>query len=268
VTERRIGFLGLGEMGGRMARRLEAHGHRVTVWNRTPERARGFANTAPSPAGATAGADLAITMVSDVDALDQVTRGLPRELLVVDMSTTGPAGARLLAERFDRACDAPVGGSLSEAEEGSLAIYLGGEPAVADEVEPVLRGLGEVHRMGPLGSGQAIKVIGNLLMLSNVAAVGEALAMAGAAGLDPEATLSALAAGPGDSRAVRAKGPMILAGEFGPPARFPVRLAHKDARLAREMGGGPYAELAERIYGQAEQAGRGEQDYSAVAARG
>lgn len=267
MTPRRIAFLGLGEMGRRMARRLEQQGHHVVAWNRTASRAEGFARRAASPPEAVAGADLAITMVADADALAQVTAELPRDLLLVDMSTTGSRGAELLAERFDRACDAPVGGSLSEAEEGRLAIYLGGPDEATSEVAPVLGALGDVHRMGPLGSGQAVKVIGNLLMLSNTAALGEALRMASEAGLDPEVTLEALAAGPGASRAIRSKGPNIVAGEFGPPARFPLRLAHKDAGLAVEMGGGAYAELAERLYGQALEAGRGDQDYSAVAAR-
>jgi 3-hydroxyisobutyrate dehydrogenase-like beta-hydroxyacid dehydrogenase len=268
MRQARIGWLGLGEMGRRMARRLEHQGHRVVVWNRSPKRAAGFERIAATPAEAALGADAVITMVTDAEALDEVTSALPRDTLLVDMSTSGPRGARLIGERFRRAVDAPVGGSLSEAESGALAIYAGGEPGIVEEVEPVLAGLGTVHRMGPLGSGQAIKVIGNLLMVTNVAVLGEGLRMAGQAGLDPDTALAALAAGPGASRAIGAKGAAIVERRFGPPARFTLTLAHKDVRLALEMGGGAYAALAERLLDEAERAGRGAQDYSAVAAEG
>ena len=267
MARARIAFLGLGEMGRRMARRLIASGHDVTVWNRTPERCAGFPRRAKTAAEAVDGAELAILMVRDGTAVEEVTRGLPRQLTVVDMSTSGPATARMLGERFEAACDAPVGGSLGEAEQGTLAVYAGGAGEVVTQVAPVLAELGEVHRMGPLGCGQAVKLIGNLLMLANTAALGEALEMADAAGLERQATLRALAAGPGDSRAVRHKGPKMAAGEFGPPARFTLELAHKDAELAREMGGGPIAELVERLYAQALAAGPGNRDYSAVASR-
>ena len=266
MTGARVAFLGLGEMGRRMAARLERRGHRVVVWNRSEGPAAAFAHTAPTPRDAAERADLVLLMVTDAAAVGDVTRDLPERTPVVDMSTSGVACARALGERFATVCDAPVGGSLSEAENGTLAVYAGGTAAAVDLVEPVLRDLGTVHRMGPLGSGQAVKVIGNMLMLCNVAALGEALRMAAAAGLDPERTLAALDAGPGSSRAVRTKGPGIVAGAFGPPARFPVRLAHKDLRLALEMGGGEFAALAERLLERAEAEGRGDQDYSTVAA--
>ncbi len=262
----RVAFLGMGEMGRRMAARLERRGHEVTVWNRSPGATDGFARAAASPPEAAEGADLALVMVTDAAAVAEVTAALPAGLPLVDMSTSGPACAQALGERFATVCDAPVGGSLSEAESGTLAVYAGGSAAAVDLVEPVLRDFGTVHRMGPLGSGQAVKVIGNLLMLCNVAALGEALRMAEAAGLDPALTLEALDAGPGTSRAIRAKGAKIVAGDFGPPARFKLRHAHKDARLALEMGGGDFAALVEGLLERAEADGRSEQDYSAVAA--
>jgi 3-hydroxyisobutyrate dehydrogenase-like beta-hydroxyacid dehydrogenase len=159
------------------------------------------------------------------------------------MSTSGPACALRLGERFAAVCDAPVGGSLTEAEEGTLTIYAGGDEAVVDRLAPLLAELGTVHRMGELGSGQTIKVIGNMLMLANTAALAEGLSVAADAGLDPERTLAALAAGPGTSRAVTHKGPAIVRGDLGPPARFTLRLAAKDAELARRMSGAAVAEL-------------------------
>ncbi len=261
----RVAFLGLGAMGRRMARRLVDGGVEVTAWNRSPEAMEGFSVTAASPAAAAEGADVAILMVADDRAVDEVTQELPRTLTVIDMSTSGPACALRLGERFAAACDAPVGGSLPEAEAGTLAVYAGGEAEVVDRVEPLLARMGTVYRMGGLGSGQAIKLAGNMLMLANTAAVAEVLAMAGREGIDPERALEALAAGPGTSRAVTHKGPAIVRGDFGPPARFTLRLAAKDARLAQELLGGPVSELVAATYARALGRGLDESDYSAVA---
>jgi 3-hydroxyisobutyrate dehydrogenase-like beta-hydroxyacid dehydrogenase len=162
----RVAFLGLGAMGSRMARRLLEVGVDVTVWNRTADRAEGFPARAATPEQAAEGADVAIVMVADGEAVDDVTAGLPTQLTVVDMSTSGPVCALRLNERFSAVCDAPVGGSLSEAESGTLAIYAGGEDQVVERVEPLLAHMGTVYQMGPPGSGQAIKLAGNMLMLA------------------------------------------------------------------------------------------------------
>jgi 3-hydroxyisobutyrate dehydrogenase-like beta-hydroxyacid dehydrogenase len=262
----RVAFLGLGAMGSRMARRLLESGVDVTVWNRAPERAEGFPARAATPEQAAEGADVAIVMVADGDAVEAVTAGLPRELTVVDMSTSGPDCALRLGERFDAACDAPVGGSLSEAESGTLAVYAGGEDQVVDRVEPLLARMGTVYRTGALGSGQAIKLAGNMLMLANTAALAEVLKMVHDNGIDPEVALQALAAGPGASRAITHKGPVMVRGDFGPPARFTLELAAKDAELANEMMHTPTSRLVAKTYRRALEMGLGEMDYSAVAA--
>ena len=193
-------------MGRRMAARLESQAVEVTVWNRSRGPEEGFARAAESPASAVAAAEVVILMLADSDAVEQVTAGLPRDRTVVDMSTSGPACARLLGDRFQAACDAPVGGSLSEAESGTLAVYAGGDASTVDRVAPLLGLMGTVHRMGPLGSGQVVKLVGNMLMLANTAALAEGLEVARRHGLDPELTLEALAAGPGSSRAVTQRG--------------------------------------------------------------
>jgi 3-hydroxyisobutyrate dehydrogenase-like beta-hydroxyacid dehydrogenase len=248
-----------------MARRLLETGTDITVWNRTPERMQGFPATATSPEQAAAGADAAIVMVSDAAAVAEVTDRLPRELTVIDMSTSGRESALRLHERFAGACDAPVGGSLNEAESGTLAVYAGGDADVVDRLEPLLARMGTVFRMGPAGTGQAIKLAGNMLMLANTAALAEVLRTLGQSGIDPERALEALAAGPGTSRAVMHKGPVMVRGDFGPPARFTLALAAKDARLAEEIIGGPVSRLVAETYERALHAGLGELDYSAVA---
>jgi 3-hydroxyisobutyrate dehydrogenase-like beta-hydroxyacid dehydrogenase len=190
----RVAFLGLGAMGGRMAARLIECGVDVTVWNRDPACCAGFPQVAETQTQAAADAEVVVLMLSDAAAVDEVTQPLPRPLTVVDMSTSGPDCARMLGERFQAACDAPVGGSLSEAEQGTLAVYAGGDEQVVERLEPLLAMLGTVHRMGPLGSGQAIKLAGNMLMLANTAALAEALSVVARQGLDPERSLAALAA--------------------------------------------------------------------------
>jgi 3-hydroxyisobutyrate dehydrogenase-like beta-hydroxyacid dehydrogenase len=252
-------------MGRRMARRLIDCGVDVTVWNRSADRMEGFPASANSPAAAADGADVAIVMVADERAVGEVTRELPRELTVVDMSTSGPECARRLGERFQAVCDAPVGGSLPEAEAGTLAVYAGGDGDVVDRVEPLLSLFGTVYRTGALGSGQAIKVAGNMLMLANTAAVAEVLAMVDREGIDPDRALEAFAAGPGTSRAVTHKGPVIVRGAFGPPARFTLGLAAKDARLAEQLLGGPVSHLVASTYARAAGRGLDDRDYSAVA---
>jgi 3-hydroxyisobutyrate dehydrogenase-like beta-hydroxyacid dehydrogenase len=247
-----------------MAARLIERGIDVTVWNRNPARCEGFPQVAATQTQAAAGADVVVLMLADAAAVDEVTRPLPEQLTVVDMSTSGPECARMLGHRFRHACDAPVGGSLSEAEQGTLAVYAGGEDELVTSLEPLLSLLGAVHRMGPLGSGQSIKLAGNMLMLANTAALAEALDLVRRLGLDPERALAALAAGPGSSRAVTHKGPAMLRREYGPPARFTLRLAAKDALLARELSGGPVSAMVARLYQQALDQGLGDRDYSAV----
>jgi 3-hydroxyisobutyrate dehydrogenase-like beta-hydroxyacid dehydrogenase len=246
-----------------MAARLARGGVEVTVWNRSRGHHEGFTHVAETPAIAAAAADVVMLMLADEQAVAEVTAGLPRDRTVVDMSTSGPDCARMLGDRFLAACDAPVGG-LSEAEQGRLAIYAGGDAAVVERLEPLLQLLGSVHRMGELGSGQVVKLAGNMLMMANTAALAEALAVAGRRRRDTERTLAALAAGPGSSRAVTHKGPAMVRGEFGPPARFTLRLAAKDARLAEQLSGGPVSELVAALYAQAVERGLGDRDYSAV----
>lgn len=132
----RVAFIGLGGMGSRMARRLVEAGNELTVWNRTRERAGALgAVVAATPAEAVAGAEVAITMVADPAALAAVTEG-PEGLAagarqgttVIEMSTVGPAAIRRLAQVLDAdLLDAPVLGSLSEAEAGTLTVFVGGD---------------------------------------------------------------------------------------------------------------------------------------------
>jgi 3-hydroxyisobutyrate dehydrogenase-like beta-hydroxyacid dehydrogenase len=162
----KIAFLGLGQMGTPMATRLLQAGHELTVWNRTRDRAKplaaGGATVAGSPAEAGAGAAFAITMLTTPEALKEVVlgeHGLVRALgpgqVYIDMSTVGPHTIRSIAARFPEGVavvDAPVRGSVSQAAEGRLEIFVGASDEGFERVRPILESLGSVVHVGGLGA--------------------------------------------------------------------------------------------------------------------
>jgi 3-hydroxyisobutyrate dehydrogenase-like beta-hydroxyacid dehydrogenase len=237
----RVGVVGLGAMGSRIARRLLDAGHELTVWNRTRARAEAFgAPVADSPADAASGADVVITMVADPPALAAVTEGpdgvaaRAGDATVIDMSTVGPAAVERLASvlRTDL-LDAPVLGSITEAEEGSLSIFVGGEQAVFERRRELLEALGTPLYIGPQGSGAAAKLVANSTLIGLIAILGEAIALGDALGLSREATFDVLGTTALASQAERRR-PAFESGEY--PPRFPLRLARKDADLIAELG--------------------------------
>ena len=184
----RVGFIGLGIMGSRMAAVLRRGGFELTVWNRTAERAREFAAAhgaavAERPADVAAAADVVITMVVDAEQVrrvllgdDGVLAGARPGLLCVDMSTIGPAGAReigaALAERQVHFVDAPVSGSSPRAEDGTLTIMAGGDEADFARARPLFEAMGElVVHVGAVGDGQTVKLINNAVAAVNCATV-------------------------------------------------------------------------------------------------
>lgn len=231
-----IAWLGLGHMGAPMARRLLDHGLAVTVWNRSPQRTGPLhaagARVARSPAAAAEGADAVITMLSDADALEGVLfgdngalAGLRPGGTLVDMSTVGPRALHTIARKLPpdtELIDAPVAGSTTAAVAGTLTILAGGSPRALDRMQPVLSVLGSVRRCGELGSGAALKLVLNTGLLTAVAAVADALAVADAVGVSRETALEALQAGPLGGAVTRVTG----------PAQFSVALAAKDLALA------------------------------------
>jgi 3-hydroxyisobutyrate dehydrogenase-like beta-hydroxyacid dehydrogenase len=278
----RIAVVGLGAMGGRMARRLLDAGHALVVWNRTAARAEPLvergAEAAESPADAASRADVVLTMVADPRALRAVTEGetgvaagIGASATLIEMSTVGPAAvSRVAAALPDGAglLDAPVLGSLAEAEAGSLRIFVGGPAELVERWEPILSVLGEPTHVGPLGAGAAAKLVANSTLFGTLAALGEALALAEALGLTRDAAFAVLAATPLAAQAARRR-EAIESGSF--PARFSLSLARKDADLVVDAASAagldlPLAEAARRVLADAEAAGRGGEDYAAVLA--
>src|SRR5579859_535897 len=269
-------------MGSRIARRLLDSGHEVVVWNRSPDKTAPLidcgAIAASSPREAAAGNRILITMLADPLALRAVSggpggiaAGVHPELIVVEMSTVGPPSIRALASSLGpevRLVDAPVLGSISEAESGQLTIFAGGLPEVVDEVEPLLGTLGTVVRVGALGAGAAAKLVANAALLGTLTVLGEALALAKALELPRETTAEVLARTPLAQQAERRLA-LIDAGDY--PRRFALSLARKDADLILDTGRAantetPALEVVRSWLLAAETDGYGESDYTAVLA--
>jgi 3-hydroxyisobutyrate dehydrogenase-like beta-hydroxyacid dehydrogenase len=264
----RVAVVGLGEMGSRIARRLSGAGHDLTVWNRTRTRAETLGlPVADSPADAAASSEVVITMVADPPALQAVTEGTggvaKTGTTIIEMSTVGPAAIeRLRNVVAGPLLDAPVLGSLSEVESGTLSIFVGGELELYERWRELLGVLGTPIYVGPSGSGAAAKLVANTTLIDVIAALGEALALAEALGLSRDAAFDVLATTALGEQAKRRRA-AIESGDF--PPRFPLRLARKDAELIAEQ------ELDLRATAAAaswlDEAGDEDQDYSAVLLR-
>jgi 3-hydroxyisobutyrate dehydrogenase-like beta-hydroxyacid dehydrogenase len=284
-TSGRIAFLGLGIMGWPMAANLARAGFELSVWTRDSAKADRFAaehggRVAETPAEAAAGADAAISMVPDspqVEAVllgdDGAANGLGRGDLCIDMSTIAPTATRAIGERLSGAgidfLDAPVTGSRPRAEDGTLTIMVGGERKDFERALPLFEAMGElVVHVGPLGHGEMVKLINNVLAAVNAGALAEGLELARAAGLDSDKLRQVVAAGAGGSTMLELKAQPMLEGDFD--ALFKLEHMLKDVRhcLAEARALGlelPLATLAERLYAAAAEGGHAEDDFAAVA---
>jgi len=283
----RVAFLGLGRMGAPMAGRLAAAGHELTVWSRTRKHADALADratVADSPAAAGAKAEIAVTMLVDGGALEEVAlgrdglaEGLLSGSLHIDMSTTGPATARKVAKALEPRdiafVDAPVAGSTGPAAHGTLAIMIGGDDAPVERARPLLAVLGDPDRtwhLGPVGAGQSAKLMINLVLGGVMTAVAEGYTLGRMLGLDPEVALAVLEDASVATQTVRNKRERLLEGDFDDPG-FRLGLMHKDLRLALDAARAarsalPSAERVADLFAGAKGQGLADQDYSAVAA--
>ena len=238
-----IGWIGLGIMGSRQAANLRRAGHELIVWNRTEATARAWADehgatVAASPAEVAQAADVVFSMVVDGPQVQEVVVPAAREgVLFCDMTTIGPAWTRQigeqLAQRGARLVDAPVTGSSPRAEDGTLTIMCGGEPADVERLRPLLETMGSlIVHAGPLGSGQAVKLINNAVAAANAATLAQALIVAGAQGLDLDALVEVMAAGSGASTMLSLKAGPMRAHDY--TTLFKTEHMLKDVRLALE----------------------------------
>jgi 3-hydroxyisobutyrate dehydrogenase len=259
----KVAVLGLGAMGSRIARRLLDAGNDVVVWNRTPSRAEGFPRVAASPAAAAAEADVTITMLANPEALREVTQGLEPKTLI-EMSTVGPDAVRELAARLPEVIDAPVLGSRSEAESGTLHVFVGATTEQYAQWSPLLAALGTTHHVGPPGAGASAKLVANSTLVGTIALLGEALRLADHLGLSRDAAFEVLGTTALAAQAERRRA-ALEANDF--PPRFALALARKDADLVSAAGPDlRVAQAARSWLAEADDAGWGDRDYSAVLA--
>ena len=278
----KLAFLGLGAMGAPMAARLVEAGHDVRVWNRTPSRADPFEGRAPiagSPAEAATGVDAVITMLATPEALSEVLfgpegigPGLNPGVTLIEMSTVGPDVVLDVAARLPpgvEVIDAPVLGSVSNAVEGTLQIFVGGTEGSFARWREVLSPMGTPIHLGPTGAGAAMKLVANSTLAGLMGLIGEALVLADAFGLQQEPVIEALLRSP-IGPALSRKLDKIRSGDYAPSFRLALML--KDLRLvlnaaARRGVDLELAPAAARWTEEAERQGLGERDYSAVIAR-
>lgn len=246
-----IGWIGTGIMGAPMARRLIGGGHRVRVFNRTPERARAMvadgASVAADAAACAAGADVVFIMVPDTPDVEatvaKIEPALKSGQLVVDMSTVAPAAERSIAARLKPSgvdyLDAPVSGGDVGAREGTLAIMVGGEANAFERARPLFELMGKrITHMGAPGAGQMTKLANQIAVALALEAAAEAIKFAKAGGLDAARMVEAIGSGAAGSWQLSNLGPKIIAGDYRPG--FFIKLVRKDLRLvaeaAREAG--------------------------------
>jgi 3-hydroxyisobutyrate dehydrogenase-like beta-hydroxyacid dehydrogenase len=245
-----VGFAGLGRMGLPMARRLLAAGFPLAVWNRTASRAAALAaegaRVAATPRELAAGADVVVTIVTDAAALREVVTGangvfggLARGGVVVDMSTIGPVAARALADDARShglaLLDAPVAGSVRQAEQGTLLAMVGGDAAALERAKPVLAAMTKAQmHLGPSGAGAAMKLANNAVVAITHEAIAEALVFAERLGIAGEAAYEVLANGAVASPLLLYKRAAFLQ-PADEPALFTLALMRKDLQLALDL---------------------------------
>jgi 3-hydroxyisobutyrate dehydrogenase-like beta-hydroxyacid dehydrogenase len=279
----KVAVVGLGAMGSRIARRLLDSGHELVVWNRDPARTEPLtaagAVAAESPADAARQAEAVITMVSNPDALGDVTEGpagvgegLTPPTTLIQMSTVSMEATERLAAALPADAgllDAPVLGSVAEAEAGTLKIYAAGEEPLIERWTPLLSTLGSVIRVGRVGAGSSAKLVANAVLVGVIGVLGEALAVAQGLNLPREVAFEVLETTALADQAERRR-PSVESGEY--PARFTLSLARKDADLILEAAASSGLDLrvvdaARAWLVDAEAGGLGDEDYSAVLAQ-
>jgi 3-hydroxyisobutyrate dehydrogenase-like beta-hydroxyacid dehydrogenase len=278
-----VAFVGLGAMGSRMAMNLHAAGHSLRVFNRDRAKTKPFAEkgaeVADSAAAAARGAEFVVSMVSDDAATREVMLGAAGIVnaaaagtIIVDSSTNTPAIAREVAKAAAaRNCvylDAPVSGSILQAQGKELVFMVGGDKDAFERAQPLFQAMGRMARhMGASGAGATIKLVNNMLSAAATAALAEAAQITEAAGLDPAAALEILGEGAAGSRLLKAKLPKMLKRDFSP--QFQLELMDKDLRyflaLAQDLDRpAPVASLVRSQYHAARRAALGKLDSCAV----
>ncbi|MDE2416935.1 MAG: NAD(P)-dependent oxidoreductase [Burkholderiales bacterium] len=277
----KIAVLGVGLMGFPMARRLCEAGHTVHIWNRTAAKAQLLAPFGAivhaTPAQAVKEAVVTITMLDHGAVVGQVlfelgaAAAMPKGSLLIDMSSIKPAEARDHAARLSELAidylDAPVSGGTLGADQGTLAIMVGGKAPNFARALPVFKVFGRATHVGPTGSGQLAKLANQMIVGVTIGAVAEALLMCEKGGADMARVKEAITGGFADSRILQVHGQRMVDRDFAPRGKMTVQL--KDMRnalsTAKEIGfDAPIATLFEQLYAQGVEHGLADLDHSGL----
>ncbi len=280
----KIGFIGLGIMGSRMAANLQKKGHELVVYNRTKQKAETLvangALWAPTPLDVAKQVTIIFTMLAKPDAVAETAllgkygflNHLVDKSLWIDCSTVNPSFSRLLAseakQRRVRFIDAPVGGSKGPAEQGQLLFFVGGESGDVEEARPLLDAMGKaVYHIGGHGMGSSMKMVNNLILAQAMLAFSEAAVFGETLGISKDMLFDTILGSPVAAPFLAFKRGKIETGTFD--AEFPLQWMHKDLQLAADTAyeagvAIPAANVVKEIYALAVRNGLGEQDFSAV----
>ncbi len=279
-----IAFIGMGTMGAPMALNILKAGHAVVVYNRSREKELALVDAgalrAGTPREAAVDAGIIITCVSDTPDVEAVVlgdegiiHGAPAGSLLIDMSTISPAVTRqiaaTLADKKIRMLDAPVSGGSEGAQNGTLAIMVGGEAEDVQHAMPVLKAMGKtITHVGGIGSGQITKAINQVILAGTFIGVAEGMVLGMKAGLDMQKVTEAISGGAAGSWVLSNRAMNMVNNTY--PLGFRTRLHHKDLRIAleaaRDMGATlPASALMDQIENGIISRGYGDEDMSAIA---
>jgi len=246
----KLGFVGLGVMGGRVVKRLLDAGHQVTGYNRTKSKSQWLLDAgmkwADTPRAVVESSDISLSMVTNTSALqsvmegaDGVLAGISSGKIHVDMSTVSPAYSQELAKQIETKSaamlDAPVSGSVITLEEGKLSLMVGGDPAVFEKVKPILLDIGpKVTHVGKNGLAVTMKIATNLSLAVQMLAFVEGVLIAEKSGIKREVAVDVLTNSVIASPMVKYRGPFVL--QMPDEAWFNVNMMQKDMNLALELG--------------------------------
>lgn len=279
----KVGFVGLGAMGGRMAARLLAAGHQVTGYNRTPAKAAWLVEQglelAATPKAVAERSDFTLCMVTDSAALEAIVAppdgllgGLSAGKVLIDMSTVSPALSRRVAERVRARgadmLDAPVSGSITTLEQGKLSIMVGGRRETFERATSLLQDIGpRVTYVGGNGLAVSMKIATNLSLAVQMLAFSEGVLLAEKSGIPRDVAVDVLTHSVIASPMIQYRGPMVLA----PPSEawFSVTMMKKDLALAKELGRElgvplPATDVADQILTVASELGLAQEDFAMV----
>jgi 3-hydroxyisobutyrate dehydrogenase-like beta-hydroxyacid dehydrogenase len=283
----KVGFIGVGNMGGPMCRNIiKRSNHQVTVFDLNPAAVKTCTDlggtAARSIAEVTKGADVVMTslpMPKDVEAVTLGDNGILANIAkgqtYIDLSTNAPSMVKKIGAAMEAKgiamLDAPVSGGTVGAEAATIAIMVGGDRKVFDDALPVLQSFSaNVIHMGGLGTGTVAKLVNNMMAFCNAAAASEGMMLGVTAGLDSAKLIQVIASSSGNSAVFKSFSERALSGQFSPPS-FALNLAHKDLHLAMELADEldvplPLGSATHNLQRMARKMGMGNADSSTVLA--